>query len=50
VLNHVLLHQTIIGLEAKKQPEKAGERSLGCTVAYPKVPAGAWDRFAKDPS
>ncbi len=25
VLNHVLLHQTIIGLEAKKQMEKAGE-------------------------
>ncbi|MFL6651796.1 MAG: TrpB-like pyridoxal phosphate-dependent enzyme [Sulfurifustaceae bacterium] len=29
VLNHVLLHQTIIGLEAKKQMEKAG--------AYPDV-------------
>jgi len=26
VLNHVMLHQTIIGLEAKKQLEKAGER------------------------
>ncbi|MBM4168651.1 MAG: TrpB-like pyridoxal phosphate-dependent enzyme [Ignavibacteria bacterium] len=25
VLNHVLLHQTVIGLEAKKQMEKAGE-------------------------
>jgi len=25
VLNHVMLHQTIIGLEAKKQLEKAGE-------------------------
>jgi len=25
VLNHVLLHQTVIGLEAKKQFEKAGE-------------------------
>ncbi|ROR35174.1 TrpB-like pyridoxal phosphate-dependent enzyme [Inmirania thermothiophila] len=25
VLNHVLLHQTVIGLEAKKQLEKAGE-------------------------
>jgi tryptophan synthase beta chain len=25
VLNHVMLHQTIIGLEAKKQMEKAGE-------------------------
>jgi predicted alternative tryptophan synthase beta-subunit len=25
VLNHVLLHQTVIGLEAKKQFEKIGE-------------------------
>ena len=35
VLNHVLLHQTIIGLEAKKQLEKAGEKKvdvvIGCT-------------------
>ncbi|HEY3320567.1 MAG TPA: TrpB-like pyridoxal phosphate-dependent enzyme [Planctomycetota bacterium] len=34
VLNHVLLHQTIIGLEAKKQLAKAGEKSpdvvIGC--------------------
>jgi len=33
VLNHVLLHQTIIGLEAKKQMEKVGEYPdiiLGC--------------------
>ena len=34
VLNHVLLHQTIIGLEAKKQLEIAGEKSpdvvIGC--------------------
>ena len=34
VLNHVLLHQTIIGLEAKKQLEKAGEGApdvvIGC--------------------
>jgi tryptophan synthase beta chain len=33
VLNHVLLHQTIIGLEAKKQMEKIGEYPdiiLGC--------------------
>jgi len=34
VLNHVLLHQTIIGLEAKKQLEKAGEKLpdivIGC--------------------
>jgi tryptophan synthase beta chain len=32
VLNHVLLHQTIIGLEAKKQMEKAG--------AYPDIVIG----------
>jgi tryptophan synthase beta chain len=34
VLNHVLLHQTVIGLEARKQLEKAGEGSpdivIGC--------------------
>ncbi len=34
VLNHVMLHQTVIGLEAKKQLEIAGEKSpdvvIGC--------------------
>ena len=33
VLNHVLMHQTVIGLEAKKQMEKAGEDPdvvIGC--------------------
>jgi tryptophan synthase beta chain len=34
VLNHVMMHQTIIGLEAKKQLEKAGEKQpdviIGC--------------------
>jgi tryptophan synthase beta chain len=33
VLNHVLLHQTVIGLEAKKQMEKAGDYPdvvIGC--------------------
>ncbi len=34
VLNHVMLHQTIIGLEAKKQLESAGEKTpdvvIGC--------------------
>lgn len=33
VLNHVLLHQTIVGLEAKRQMEKAGEYPdiiIGC--------------------
>jgi len=28
VLNHVLMHQTIIGLEAKKQLEKVGEKKV----------------------
>ena len=48
VLNHVLLHQTIIGLEAKKQMEKIGEYPdivIGCAgggsnfagIAYPFV-------------
>ncbi|MFO8074896.1 MAG: TrpB-like pyridoxal phosphate-dependent enzyme [Egibacteraceae bacterium] len=34
VLNHVLLHQTVIGLEARKQMELAGDRPdliVGCT-------------------
>nr|WP_245527889.1 TrpB-like pyridoxal phosphate-dependent enzyme [Ammonifex degensii] len=33
VLNHVLLHQTVIGLESKRQMEKAGEKPdvvIGC--------------------
>ena len=33
VLNHVMLHQTIIGLEAKKQLEKAGERTPDKIIA-----------------
>lgn len=33
VLNHVLLHQTIIGLEAKKQLELAGEKKPDCVIA-----------------
>jgi tryptophan synthase beta chain len=48
VLNHVMLHQTIIGLEAKKQLEKIGEYPniiIGCAgggsnfagIAYPFV-------------
>lgn len=32
VLNHVLLHQTIIGLEAKKQLEKAGEKHVDTVI------------------
>jgi tryptophan synthase beta chain len=46
VLNHVLLHQTVVGLEAQKQMEMAGERPdvvVGCVgggsnyagLAYP---------------
>jgi tryptophan synthase beta chain len=41
VLNHVLMHQTIIGLEAKKQMEKAGD--------YPDIvvaPFGGGSNFA----
>lgn len=41
VLNHVLLHQTVIGLEAKKQLEKAGD--------YPDMifaPCGGGSNFA----
>lgn len=50
VLNHVLLHQTVIGLEAKKQLEIAGEKKpdviIGCVgggsnfggIALPFVP------------
>ena len=33
VLNHVLLHQTVIGLEAKQQLEQAGERLPDVVVA-----------------
>jgi tryptophan synthase beta chain len=33
VLNHVMLHQTVIGLEAKKQLEKAGEKSVDKVIA-----------------
>jgi tryptophan synthase beta chain len=33
VLNHVLLHQTVIGLEAKKQLIKAGETRVDAVIA-----------------
>ncbi|OGP68618.1 MAG: TrpB-like pyridoxal-phosphate dependent enzyme, partial [Deltaproteobacteria bacterium RBG_13_47_9] len=33
VLNHVLMHQTIIGLEAKKQLEKFGEKKVDIVTA-----------------
>jgi tryptophan synthase beta chain len=38
VLNHVLLHQTVVGLEAKKQMEMAGEHPdvvIGCVGGFP---------------
>jgi len=49
VLNHVMLHQTVIGLEAKKQMEKAGDYPdviIGCAgggsnfagLAFPFIP------------
>ena len=43
VLPHVLLHQTIVGLEAKKQMEKIGEKKvdvvIGCAGAAATSPA-----------
>ncbi len=42
VLNHVLLHQTIIGLEAKKQLEKIGEKKVDMVVGC----AGGGSNFA----
>ena len=42
VLNHVLLHQTIIGLEAKKQLEKIGENKIDTVIGC----AGGGSNFA----
>ena len=42
VLNHVLLHQTIIGLEAKKQLAKAGENKVDVIIGC----AGGGSNFA----
>jgi len=42
VLNHVMLHQTIIGLEAKKQLEKAGEKKVDVLIGC----AGGGSNFA----
>jgi tryptophan synthase beta chain len=42
VLNHVMLHQTIIGLEAKKQLELAGEKKIDSVIAC----AGGGSNFA----
>jgi tryptophan synthase beta chain len=42
VLNHVLLHQTIIGLEAKKQLKAAGEKKVDTVIGC----AGGGSNFA----
>ncbi len=42
VLNHVLLHQTIIGLEARKQLEKIGEKKVDVVIGC----AGGGSNFA----
>ncbi|HDP24080.1 MAG TPA: TrpB-like pyridoxal phosphate-dependent enzyme [Deltaproteobacteria bacterium] len=42
VLNHVMLHQTIIGLEAKKQLAKAGENKVDVVIGC----AGGGSNFA----
>jgi tryptophan synthase beta chain len=42
VLNHVMLHQTIIGLEAKKQLQMAGEKKVDVVIAC----AGGGSNFA----
>ncbi|MHC4443601.1 MAG: TrpB-like pyridoxal phosphate-dependent enzyme [Planctomycetota bacterium] len=42
VLNHVLLHQTIIGLEAKKQLEKINEKKVDMVIGC----AGGGSNFA----
>ena len=42
VLNHVLLHQTIIGLEAKKQLKAAGEKKVDVVIGC----AGGGSNFA----
>lgn len=42
VLNHVMLHQTIIGLEAKKQLEKIGEKKVDTIIGC----AGGGSNFA----
>ena len=62
VLNHVLLHQTVIGIEAKQQLDDAGERTpdvvVGCCgggsnlggIALPFVPDAATRLVAVEPS
>jgi tryptophan synthase beta chain len=62
VLNHVLLHQTVIGLEAKEQMQLAGEEKpdivIGCCgggsnfggLAFPFVPDREVELLAVEPS
>ena len=62
VLNHVLLHQTVIGLEAKEQLAMAGEEKpdvvVGCCgggsnfggLAFPFVPDDGVDLLAVEPT
>ncbi len=62
VLNHVLLHQTVIGLEAKEQLAEAGEERpdivIGCCgggsnfggLAFPFVPDADVDLLAVEPT
>ena len=62
VLNHVLLHQTVIGLEAKEQMQLAGEEKpdivIGCCgggsnfggLAFPFVPDRDVELLAVEPS
>ena len=62
VLNHVLLHQTVIGLEAKEQLALAGEERpdivIGCCgggsnlggLSLPFVPDAGVDLLAVEPS
>jgi tryptophan synthase beta chain len=50
VLNHVLLHQTVIGLETKKQFEKAGDRILAArrfrsSPTRPRASRCGWSRW-----
>jgi tryptophan synthase beta chain len=42
VLNHVLMHQTIVGLEAKKQLQKIGEKKVDVVIGC----AGGGSNFA----
>jgi tryptophan synthase beta chain len=49
VLNHVMLHQTIIGLEAKKQLEKIGEYP-DVVIVYDKINGKEIDIYPYEPA